>query len=187
VPGTQALSTTITIVNPSSSGVVSIGFCGQGLWNVPVSGDSLSSFSVAMRVSNTGWCVTSSMSTDVVIDITGRWVGDGALAPVDVTRVYDSRLIQVKVGPTPVPVQIAGVGAPAGSTRAMLSISNVAGGLPGIVFAVPCDAGRSVGVVSAGTPNRISTAVVPVKLGNGAVCVSAIEPVDLIIDVVAAG
>jgi hypothetical protein len=102
--------------------------------------------------------------------------------------VYDSRTLGVTVGKTPVPIQIAGSGGvPAGATRAILSISNVAGGLPGIVFAVPCESGRSVGVVSAGTPNRITTAVVPVKLGNGAVCVSALEPVDLIIDVVAAG
>lgn len=188
VAGTEALSATITIVDPSSAGTVGIGFCGAGLWNVPVGSDSLSSFAIAMRVSASGWCVTSTMATDIVIDITGLWVGGGALAPVDAARVYDSRIIGVRVGPTPVPIQIAGQGgAPATATQAVLSISNVAGSLPGIVFAVPCDAGRSVGVVSAGTPNRISSAVVPVKLGNGAICVSALEPVDLIIDVLAAG
>jgi hypothetical protein len=188
VPGTQALSATITVVDPSSAGTLSIGFCGQGSWNVPVAADALSSFAIAMRVNSSGWCLTSTMNTDVVVDVTGLWVGDASLAPVDVTRVYDSRNAGVKVGPTPVPVQIAGQGGvPGGATRAVLSISNVAGGLPGIVFAVPCDGGRSVGVVSAGTPNRISTAVVPVKLGTGAICVSALEPVDLIIDVIAAG
>jgi murein DD-endopeptidase MepM/ murein hydrolase activator NlpD len=188
VPGTQALSTTITIVNPAAAGTFSIGFCGQGLWNVPISADALWSFAMTMRVSNAGWCLTSSVSTDVVVDVTGLWVGDGALAPVEVTRVYDSRNVGITVGPAPVAIQIAGQGSvPGGSSRAMLSISNVAGALPGIVFAVPCGDGRSVGVVSAGTPNRITTAVVPVRLGNGAICVSAIEPVDLIIDVVAAG
>ena len=188
VPGTQALSATITIVDPADAGTFSIGFCGQGLWNVPISTDALASFAITMRVSSAGWCLTSSVATDVVVDVTGLWVGDGALAPVDVTRVYDSRSLGVTVGSTPVAIQISGQGSvPAGSSRAVLSISNVAGGLPGIVFAVPCGDGRSVGVVSAGTPNRITTAVVPVRLGNGAICVSAIEPVDLIIDVVAAG
>ena len=128
------------------------------------------------------------MSTDIVVDVTGLWVGSGALAPVDAARVYDSRDLGVHgrpdAGPDP---DLRSGGVPAGATRAILSISNVAGALPGIVFAVPCDGGRSVGVVSAGTPNRITTAVVPVKLGGGAICVSAIEPVDLIIDVVAAG
>ena len=188
VAGTQALSATITIVGPAAAGTFSIGFCGQGLWNVPISADALASFAITMRISNTGWCLTSSVDTDVVVDVTGLWVGDGPLAPVDVTRVYDSRNLGMTVGPNPVAIQISGQGSvPAGSSRAVLSISNVAGGLPGIVFAVPCGDGRSVGVVSAGTPNRITTAVVPVRLGNGAICVSAIEPVDLIIDVVAAG
>ena len=188
VPGTQALSATVTVVGPASAGTLALGLCGQGLWNVPVTADPLSSFAIAMRVGSAGWCLTSTMTTDVVVDVTGLWVGDGALAPVDVTRVYDSRNLGVTVGPSPVAIPIAGQGGvPGGATRAVLSISNVAGGLPGIVFAVPCDGGRSVGVVSAGPPNRISTAVVPVKLGNGAICVSAIEPVDLIIDVIAAG
>jgi hypothetical protein len=188
VPGTQALSATVTIVNPASAGTLSIGFCGAGGWNIPISADSLSSFALTMRIGSEGWCLTSTVPTDVVVDVTGLWVGGGALVPVDAARVYDSRTLGVTVGPSPVAVQIAGQGGvPAGATGAVLSISNVAGRLPGIVFAVPCDSGRSVGVVSAGTPNRISTAVVPVKLGNGAVCVSAIEPVDLIIDVIAAG
>ena len=82
-------------------------------------------------------------------------------------------------------MQVAGQGGiPAGATVAMVSISTVTGGNPGIVFVVPCGTERSQGAAAVGAPQRIVTAVVPVTLGAGAVCISALRPVDVIVDVV---
>ena len=188
VPGTQALSTTITFVNPAKAGTFSIGFCGSGPWTVPFSSDSLSSFSLAMRVTGTGWCISSTVAVDVVVDVTGIWTGsDGSPSPIDPVRVYDSRTVGVQVGPAPVTVPVAGQGGiPAGATTALISISTVTGGNPGIVFLVPCGQDRSEGAAAVGAPRRIVTAVVPVQLGGGAVCISALQPVDVIVDVVGA-
>lgn len=188
VAGTQALSATITLVGPSRAGSLSLGFCGSGPWTVPTSADSLSSFSIAMRVTGTGWCISSNVATDVVVDITGIWTGTtGAPAPSDPVRVYDSRVVGAQIGPAPVTVAVAGQGGiPAGATTAMIAISTVTGSNPGIVFLVPCGTERSEGAAAVGAPKRVVTAVVPVQLGNGAVCISALQPVDVIVDVVAA-
>jgi hypothetical protein len=55
------------------------------------------------------------------------------------------------------------------------------------VFAVPCGEGRSAGSVIATTAGRITTVVVPVRLGGGAVCISALQAIDVIVDVIAVG
>ncbi len=185
---TEAISATVTIVDPAGSGTLSIGVCNQGLWSVPISGESIQSFSFAMRVNSSGWCITTSVATDVVVDITGLWQGAaGSPAPVDPVRAYDSRTIGIQVGPEPVPVQIAGVGqVPAGATTALLAISTVSGGNPGIVFAMPCGEPRSEGAVAAMIARKVVSAVVPVRLSGGVVCIAALRPVDVIVDVVAA-
>lgn len=185
---TQAVSATVTIVDPAGSGTLSIGVCNQGLWSVPISGESIQSFSFAMRVNSSGWCITTSVATDVVVDITGLWQGtSGSPAPVDPVRAYDSRTVGVQVGTEPVPVQIAGVGGvPAGATTALLAISTVSGGNPGIVFAMPCGEGRSEGAVAAMVARKVVSAVVPARLSGGVVCLAALRPVDVIVDVVAA-
>jgi hypothetical protein len=55
------------------------------------------------------------------------------------------------------------------------------------VFLVPCGDGRSSGTVIASSAHRISTAVVPVRMNGGAVCISSFNALDVIIDVVGAG
>ncbi len=185
---TQAISATVTIVDPAGSGTLSIGVCNQGLWSVPISGEAIQSFSFAMRVNSSGWCITTSVATDVVVDVTGLWQGsEGAPAPVDPVRAYDSRTVGVQVGLDPVPVQIAGVGqVPAGATTALLAISTLSGGNPGIVFAMPCGEPRSEGAVAAMVARKVVSAVVPARLSGGVVCLAALRPVDVVVDIVAA-
>jgi hypothetical protein len=110
VAGTQALTATVTIVDPTGAGTFSMGFCGQGPWTVPVSDDSVSSFAMTMRVSSAGWCITSSVPMHVIVDIVGVWAGTGSPGPVDPTRVFDSRSSGSPVGGSSRQVQIAGVG-----------------------------------------------------------------------------
>jgi hypothetical protein len=67
-----------------------------------------------------------------------------------------------------------------------LSVTTVTGGQGSSVFLVPCGEGRSSGTVIASWAYRISTAVVPVRLNGGAVCISSFNALDVIIDVVGA-
>ena len=55
------------------------------------------------------------------------------------------------------------------------------------MFAYPCSEGHSSGNVIAAVPNRVTTAVVPVRLGGGQVCLKSINQADVIVDVVGAG
>jgi Peptidase family M23/LysM domain len=188
VSGTQALSATVTLVNPAAAGTLSLGFCGQGPWTTPFSGDAVSSFAITMRVNTAGWCLTSSVATDVIVDVVGNWGAGTPPAPVDPTRLFDSRSAGSPVGLNDVTVPVAGVGSvPGGATSAVLAITTVAGGTGATVFAVPCGEGRSSGSVIATTAGRVTTVVVPVRLGGGAVCISALQAIDVIVDAIAAG
>jgi hypothetical protein len=185
--GAQALSVVVTFVDPAAAGTFSMGFCGQGLWNTAIGSDPVSSFAMTMRVNAGGWCLTSSVATDVIVDVTGVWAGASKLATVDPLRIFDSRS-SGGVGQSGTPVQVAGLGGvPAGATTAVLSITLVAGGGGTTVFAYPCNEGHSSGAVIAAVSNRVSTAVVPVRLGGGQVCLKSINPADVIVDVVGAG
>ncbi len=183
----QALSVAVTFVNPDAAGTFSLGFCGQGLWSTAIGADAVSSFAMTMRVSPSGWCLTSSVSTDVIIDVTGVWAGPSKVSTVDPLRIFDSRS-SGGVGQSGVPVQVAGLGGvPADATTAMLAITLVAGGSGTSVFAYPCNEGHGSGTVIASVSNRVATAVVPVRLSGGQVCVKSIHQADVIVDVVGAG
>ena len=188
--GAQALSMTVTFVDPAAAGTLSLGFCGQGPWKAPIATDGVSSFAMVMRVNSTGWCLSSSVATDVIIDVTGAWVGPAKVATVDPVRVFDSRDVFGAGGVTNagVPVQVAGAGGvPGGATNAVLALTLVTGGAGTSVFVHPCGESPGSGTVIAAVSNRVHTAVVPVRLGGGQVCVRSIHPADVIIDVVAAG
>jgi Peptidase family M23 len=188
VPGTQALSATISLVDPSAAGSITIGLCNGGSWTVPTSSDYLSSFAIVMRVSSTGWCLKSSITTDVIVDVTGIWTGTAGPLPIPATRVLDSRITTGPIGPDPVTIQVAGQGTiPTGTSAVMLALTTVAGDGQAIVFATPCGQPRGTGVVTATNPNRITTVIVPAALTNGTLCISAIQPTHIVIDVLAAG
>ena len=184
-PGTQALTATITLVNPSANGLLSLGFCGQGGWQVPFSGDPISSFTMTMRASTAGWCITSSVDVDVIVDINGVWAsGSGAVSITGVapTRLFDSRTTGAKVTAVGVTVPMTGIAS--GAATVMVSVTTVSGTQATSVFVYPCGQPRSAGTVSAQSPYRVTTAVVPVAVGAGGVCVASIQPADVIIDVV---
>lgn len=185
--GAQALTVTVTLVNPDAAGTFSMGFCGQGLWNTPSNGEPLSSFSITMRTSGSGWCLTSSVGTDVLVDVTGVWAGGSKVSTVDPLRISDSRS-SGGVGPAGTTVQVAGLGGvPAGATSAIVSLTVVSGGTATSVFAFPCGEGHGSGNVVAVPANRVSTVVVPVRLSGGLLCLRSINPADVIVDVVGAG
>jgi LysM repeat protein len=185
--GAQAMTVTVTFVDPAAAGTYSMGFCGQGPWTTPISGEAISSFSITMRTSASGWCLSSSVATDVLVDVTAAWAGASLVSTVDPLRIFDSRTVG-GVGQVAVPVQVAGLGGvPAGATSAVLALTLVTGDQATSVFAHPCDEGPGSGNAVAVQPNRVTTVVLPVRLTGGQVCLTSIKPANVIVDVVGAG
>jgi hypothetical protein len=86
-------------------------------------------------------------------------------------------------------VTAAGVAVPvggvaSGATTVMVAVTTLSGAQATSVFVYPCGQPQSVGTVSAQSPYRVTTAVVPVAVGAGGVCVASIQPADVILDVV---
>jgi LysM repeat protein len=184
---TQAVTATITLVGPAAGGTLSLGFCGQGPWQTPFTSDSISSFSITMRVTSVGLCLSSSVDTDVIVDVTAVWGGSTAPIAIDPARIFDSRAAGSPVWTAPVTVPIIGLpGVPSGATTALLSITTVSGEKATSVFAVPCGEGRGTGAVAAQSAYRVSSEVVAVRLGGGAVCISSIQPTNVIVDLIGA-
>jgi hypothetical protein len=187
VPGTRALTASITFVNPATAGTLSLGFCGQGPWKAPIPADPVSSFTMTMRVNEAGWCLSSTVATDVIVDVVGVWAGTASPAPVGPSRIYDSRAAGAPVTAGGAGFPVAGVGgAPAGASTAVVAITVVTRGAGTTVFAMPCGEGRGSGSVVAASANRVTTVVVPVRLGAGNLCVSSINDADVIVDLLGA-
>jgi murein DD-endopeptidase MepM/ murein hydrolase activator NlpD len=182
--GTQAVSVSITIVNPSKAGTVTVGACSGGSWNLAFSRVAIASYSLVVRINDGGLCLSSSVPADVLVDVNAAWVPDATIAPLDPQRVFDARAGSGTIGVTPEVIQVAGVGrTPADATVAMLNVTMLGG--VGFVFA--CDQPRPSASTVSSSAGIISAAMVPVRLVNGAVCISTFAPVPVVVDVVAAG
>ncbi len=185
VSGTQALTASITVVDPAGAGTLSLGFCNAGPWTPPITAESISSFSMTMRVNSSGWCVSSSVPTHLIVDVNAVWAGSSAPRTVDPARVFDSRSTSARVASRQVVVLVAGRnGVPATATAAVLSITTVTGMGAASVFVVPCGQRPNSGTVTAQTAGEVITGAAVVGLGSGAVCISATNPADVIVDVV---
>jgi hypothetical protein len=185
VPGTQALTASITVVDPAGAGTLSLGFCNDGPWTTPITADRISSFSMTMRVNPSGWCVSSTVATHVIVDVSAVWAGASGPRAVDPARVFDSRSTASRIGTKQIAVQVAGRnGVPAAATAAVLSITTVTGGGAASVFVVPCGQKPQTGTVTAQWAGEVHTGAAVVGLGSGAVCISSTSPADVIVDVV---
>jgi LysM repeat protein len=185
VPGTQALTASITVVEPAGPGTLSLGFCNDGPWTTPITADRISSFSMTMRVNPSGWCISSTVATHVIVDVSAVWAGASGPRAVDPARAFDSRSTGSRIGTKQIAVQVAGRnGVPATATAAVLSITTVTGGGAASVFVVPCGQKPQAGTVTAQWAGEVHTGAAVVGLGSGAVCISSTSPADVIVDVV---
>jgi hypothetical protein len=141
-------------------------------------------------------CLTSNVTTNILIDITG-WFGpfDGRqfvpLTPIRLTDTRQShpelngesgaRLVQPGES---FRIQVAGNrGVPSDSKAATLNLVALGGGAPGFLTVMPCGTGTDVsnlnypgsGAVANGTSVKLD--------GGGAVCVTTSAPTHLIVDI----
>ncbi|MDP9463297.1 MAG: peptidoglycan DD-metalloendopeptidase family protein [Actinomycetota bacterium] len=183
-PGTKAVSVTVTLIDPAQAGAVVIGACSGGGWKMSFSHQPVASYSVVVRINDSGLCLTPSVATDLLVDVTAAWTADGAVSPVDPSRLFDARNGSGTIGTTPTAVAVAGVaGVPVGATTALLNVTIVGG----VGFVYPCDQPAPAASALAASPGVISAAAIPVRLAGGAVCVSTFAPVAVIVDVIGAG
>jgi hypothetical protein len=151
---------------------------------MPFSAQPVASYSTAVRINDSGLCLTPSISVQLLVDVTAVWTPDAIATPTNPTRLFDARTGTGTIGTTPVSLVVAGVGGvPLNANAALLNVTIVGGA--GFVY--PCDQPRPDASAVSASPGAVSSALVPVRLTNGAVCISTFTPVPVVVDLVGAG
>ena len=185
VTGVQAVTVAFTILGPAAAGTLSVGPCGGTPLKAPFARTSMWAFTAVLSVSAAGLCASSSVATNLVIDVDAVWLGNGpALMPVKPVRIFDSRDLGQPVGATPVPVNVVGFdGAPSGVSAVAFNLTVLGGAAGGSVFVWPCEKPMPSSVVAAVAPNKRGTFSVVAAVSGGVLCVASNQPVTVIIDV----
>jgi hypothetical protein len=183
---------TITAVNPSAAGFVTVFPCSA---NAPDT--STLNFAAGQTVANTTMaalsgagrvCVRTSADADILVDITGWLSPNGAarLTPVGPVRVVDTRsgVGGGRVGGGGTLTVDVGASVAAGSSAVALNVTAVNASAAGFVTVFPCGAGRP----DTSTVNFVAGEARPnntvVGVSGGRVCVFSSTDVDVLVDVV---
>jgi murein DD-endopeptidase MepM/ murein hydrolase activator NlpD len=180
--GARAVTATFTIVDPAAAGTLSIGPCGAGSWGARFGRVAVQSFSLTVRVNDNGLCLRNSTDAHVIVDVTGAWTGSASVTPIGPQRVIDTR------GGAPLGNDVRTVplgGVPAGTSRAMVTVTAIGGGSVGTVVAWPCSQPRPSGGVGATMPGNITAFSVPVA--GTELCLTANAPTHAVVDITGAG
>jgi hypothetical protein len=191
VPPSNGLSLTLTAVGASKTGTLKVWPCDKqapGLPVLVVTKGATASASAISRVAADGTvCVSSSVTTDVVLDATSAWAIGGAapLRAVTPSRVYDTRESSGKVGAgATLAVAVAGRGGVNGAaSSASVSITATASGGRGTVTAWPCGQAKPATAIMQLAAGVTSSATAIVGLGGGSLCLSPTVGTHLIVDV----
>ncbi len=187
---TTSVTANVTVDGPGGTGFLSVFPCGD-----PPSTSTLNYLPgsaipnvVTVRLNGSRhFCVFTQWTTDLIIDVQGRF--DSTLAsgatPVTPTRLVDTRASNQLPAGGSISVQIAGVaGIPSGATAAFVSITSDRSVGPGYLVGWNCSgAPPTASNVNYGTfwPSG-NGAVVPLS-ANGSLCVASSNRADAIVDV----
>ena len=187
--GTKAVTATFTLVDPSAAGTLSISACGGTELKAPFVLTPLAAFSATVAVNAGGLCVSPSVATDVIVDITGGFDPDaGGLTPVAPVRVLGTAGTPVAIGTATTNVNVAGVGGlPAAIGSAALHVTVTATGSISSVFVWPCDQPRPAAAVGVVPVGRTATFSAITTVVAGQICVAANAPATAVVDVSAVG
>lgn len=189
--GATAVAVNLIAVGSSANGYLTVHACGT---QRPVASavqsvrSAVASGSAFVPLAPDGsFCVFSSVTSDVVVDLFGWFTPNGGdrFEPIITSRRYDSRTSGRQVpARTVVRVSTRGAGAaPAGSTAASLVVHAIDAAADAHVTVWPCDAAMPV-VSSLNVSRRGSVAnAVDVRVSpSGEVCLSASAAVHLVVD-----
>lgn len=181
--GAKAVTATVTLLQPVAAGSIGVGPCGGTPWILTFPQVESQVFSAVVRTNDAGLCVSSSVEVQVVVDITGVWSGNSPVAPVTPKRVYDSR----RGAAVTAKGAMSMIDVPKGSTRAVLSVSAIAGKQGGALFVWNClQAKPSAAAVSVGA-DAISTATVSLNVSPATLCLMSTGSLHAVVDLVGAG
>ncbi|HWM20001.1 MAG TPA: hypothetical protein VNO51_09955, partial [Ilumatobacteraceae bacterium] len=192
VSGVSAVVATVTAVDPSAAGFLTVFECAAGLpdtSNLNISANAVPNTAVIPIASDGMICVYRSMPMQVIVDVTG-WISTDADAhPVRPVRSLDTRsgvgTRQAPIGPGErVRLQVVGGTIPQQASGVIANITATAAVDAGFLTVFPCDVGDQ------GTSNVNFRAGVDVANlavlsldADGAVCVESSAPTHVIIDV----
>lgn len=185
----QALSATFTVLDPKAAGTLLITPCGGNELRAPFNATPVTSFSAVVRTNATGLCVSSTSTTNLIIDVHAVWSQDApGLLPTTPVRRFDSRELGVAVGSAPTPIQ-AGIvtGESTAPSSVQVNLTLIGKSKSASVFVWPCSQPKpdaSAGVVAA---RRHATFSVLTSLSDGTFCIASNALVDVVADVVGAG
>lgn len=183
--GAVAAVLNVTAVDPCRGGFLIVFACGTqpGTSNVNyVAGRTTAGMAITM-FSDRKVCIFSSAMTDLVVDLVGAFVPDGALFhPANPFRVIDTRGYPALMSTTgrltagsQIDIPIAGVGeVPADATGVWINLTATGSPSRAVlqVYPGPCGTAPNTSVVNALSYRSAATAAI-VQLGNGGICVRA--------------
>ena len=141
-------------------------------------------------------CLTSMMTTDIVVDVTG-WFGPSSgldFVPVDPIRLADTRSFNSTLNPftrgqmvpadTVIEVEVAGVrGVPDGITGATVNIVALGAHSPGWLRVVPCGTPSGVSSVNFSSPAPIANGTNVRLSSSGTICVVGMATTHVLVDI----
>lgn len=187
----KGVTATFTVVNPAAAGTLSISACGGTELKAPFISTSLAAFSVIVAVNTTGLCVSSTVATDVIIDITGGWdpdaAGTSAATPV---RVLGTAVVPTAISSTPTNVTVAGIGGlPAELATVIVNVTVIAGADANStsVFIWPCGQPQPTAPVGVAAAGHTATFLATTSVAAGQICVASTTPATAFVDVAGVG
>lgn len=180
--GARAVTATFTVLNPEAAGTLSIGPCGAGSWGARFGAVPLQSFSLTVRVNDSGLCLRSSTTAHVIVDVTGAWTGSSTAMPIGPQRVIDTRG-GAPLGPGTRTVPLTGV--PGGSSRVMVTVTAIGQATGVTVVAWPCNQPKPAGGVGATMAGRATAFSLPVA--GTQLCLAANTSAHVVVDITGAG
>ncbi len=178
--GATAVAANVTAVDPAGAGFLTAYPCTSAR-PLASSGNYSARVSRGAQVvtplgTDGSLCVYSSAAADVVVDLQGAFVGEGArFTPLAPERLVDTR----SAGRA----EVLALAAPAGAAAVALNLTAIDAGAPGFLTAYPCGTERpEVASVNFGVHDTIGGATfVPVG-ADGTVCVFTFGAADVTVD-----
>jgi hypothetical protein len=190
--GSRAVSANFTVVNPASTGFLTV-------WNCSTERPTASTSNFVQGIVTPsagsipldptgGLCVYSNASADLVIDVNGAYgnTGDQGFTPVYPARTFDTRETGTRLddGQT-VQLQLGGVHQiPLTARAVVLNITSVDPTQDGYVTAYPCGGPRpEVSNLNPHPGSALPNMVVVPLASDGTLCLFSLQDADIVVDV----
>ncbi len=198
--GSDAVALNLTATDAADDGWVRAFPCDAaepGVSNVNVRRGGVRANSVIVPTATDGSiCLTSSVATNVIVDITGYFgpAGGHSFLPLSPIRLADTRSYQALLNPVDpgrplaagavLQVQVAGSrGIPSGVQAASLNLVALDGPAGGWLRVVPCGASSDVSNVNYVDPAPVANGANVKLSADGAVCITSSQTTHVIVDI----